>query len=95
MIPKEQSHSRMGINVWSKDWVKLLYLLTILFLMFFLVESLGYNLLSVSQLCKMGYNCLFTDIDVTVFRKSDDSLGFKGVLNGKLYLVDFIDNNMN
>jgi hypothetical protein len=43
----------------------------------------------------MVYNCLFTDIDVTVFRKSDDSLGFKGVLNGKLYLVDFIDNNMN
>jgi hypothetical protein len=24
----------------------------------FLVESLGYNLLSVSQLCNMGYNCL-------------------------------------
>ena len=24
----------------------------------FLVESLGYNLLSVSQLCHMGYNCL-------------------------------------
>jgi hypothetical protein len=23
----------------------------------FLVESLGYNLLSVSQLCNMGYNC--------------------------------------
>jgi hypothetical protein len=23
----------------------------------FLVDSLGYNLLSVSQLCKMGYNC--------------------------------------
>jgi hypothetical protein len=28
----------------------------------FLVDSLDYNLLSVSQLCKMGYNCLFTDI---------------------------------
>jgi hypothetical protein len=28
----------------------------------FLVNSLDYNLLSVSQLCKMGYNCLFTDI---------------------------------
>ena len=27
----------------------------------FLVESLGYNLLSVSQLCHMGYNCLFTN----------------------------------
>jgi hypothetical protein len=25
----------------------------------FLVESLGYNLLSVSQLCSMDYNCLF------------------------------------
>jgi hypothetical protein len=35
--------------------------------------------LSVSQLCKMGYNCLFTDIGVTVFRRSDDSVAFKGV----------------
>jgi hypothetical protein len=33
----------------------------------FLVESLGYNLLSVSQLCNMGYNCLFTNVDVSVF----------------------------
>ena len=33
----------------------------------FLVDSLDYNLLFVSQLCKMGYNCLFTDIGVTVF----------------------------
>jgi hypothetical protein len=59
----------------------------------FLVESLGYNLLSISQLCKMGYNCLFTDIDVTVFRRSDDSLAFKRVLDGQLYLFDFTDNN--
>jgi hypothetical protein len=28
----------------------------------FLVDSLDYNLLSVSQLCKMGYNCLFLQI---------------------------------
>jgi hypothetical protein len=48
----------------------------------FLVESLGYNLLSICQLCKMGYTCLFTDVDVTVFRRSDDSLTFKGVLDG-------------
>jgi hypothetical protein len=34
----------------------------------FLIYSLHYNLLSVSQLCKMGYNCLFTDIGVTVCR---------------------------
>jgi hypothetical protein len=55
----------------------------------FLVDSLDYNLLSVSQLCKMGCNCLFTDLGVTVFRRSDDSVAFKGVLEGQLYLVDF------
>jgi hypothetical protein len=59
----------------------------------FLVESLGYNLLSVSQLCHMGYNCLFTNIDVSVFRRSDGSLAFKGVLDDKLYLVDFSKEN--
>jgi hypothetical protein len=37
----------------------------------------------------MGYNCLFTNVDVSVFRRSDGSLAFKGVLDGKLYLVDF------
>jgi hypothetical protein len=58
----------------------------------FLVDSLDYNLLSVSQLCKMGYNYLFTNIGVTVFRRSDDSVAFKGVLEGQLYLVDFNDN---
>jgi hypothetical protein len=48
----------------------------------FLVDFLDYNLLSVSQLCKMGHNCLFTDIGITVFRRSDDSITFKGVLVG-------------
>jgi hypothetical protein len=55
----------------------------------FLVDSLDYILLQISQLCKIGYNCLFTDIGVTVFRRSDDSVAFKGVLEGQLYLVDF------
>jgi hypothetical protein len=55
-----------------------------------LIELLDYNLLSVSQLCEMGYNCLFTDKGVTIFRRSDDSFAFKDVLRGKLYLVDFI-----
>jgi hypothetical protein len=54
-----------------------------------LVESLGYNLLSISQLCDSGFNCLFTNEGVTVIRRSDDSVAFKGVLKGKLYLVDF------
>jgi hypothetical protein len=88
-IINELSHSGMEIKVWSKAWVKLLYLLTTPFPMFFLVDSLDYNLLSVSQLCKMGYNCLFTDVGVTVFRRSDDSIAFKGVLEGQLYLVNF------
>jgi hypothetical protein len=38
-----------------------------------LVESLDYNLLSVSQLCEMGYICLFTNKGVTVFMRSDSS----------------------
>jgi hypothetical protein len=54
------------------------------------VESLDYNLLSVSQLCEMSYNCLFTNKGVIVFRRSDGSFAFKGVLRGKLYLVDFV-----
>jgi len=55
----------------------------------YLVETLTYNLLSASQLCDMGYNCMFTNEDVTVFRRSDNSLAFKGVRKGKLFLVDF------
>jgi hypothetical protein len=59
----------------------------------FLVELLGYNLLSVSQLCHMGYNYLFTNTDAPVFRRSDSSLAFKCVLDNKLYLVDFTKEN--
>jgi hypothetical protein len=60
----------------------------------FLVESLSYNLLYVSQLCHIGYNCLFTSIDVSVFRRSGGSLAFRDVLDGKLYLVDFSKENV-
>jgi hypothetical protein len=55
-----------------------------------LIESLDYNLLSISQLYEMGYNCLFTDKGVTVFRRSDCFFAFKGVLRGKLYLVGLV-----
>ena len=37
------------------------------------VEMLGYNLLSFSQLCLMGYNCLFTNEAVTFSRREDSS----------------------
>jgi hypothetical protein len=55
-----------------------------------LVESLDYNLLSVSQLCEMGYNYLFTNKGVIIFRRSDGFFAFKCVLRGKLYLVYFV-----
>jgi hypothetical protein len=58
----------------------------------FLVESLDFNLLFISQLWQSGYNCLFTDVGVTIFRRSNDSVAFKGVLKGKVYLVDFSNN---
>jgi hypothetical protein len=52
-----------------------------------LVDSLSYNLMSVSQLCGMGYDCLFTDVDVKILRREDSSIAFTGRLKGKLYLV--------
>jgi hypothetical protein len=55
----------------------------------YLVETLVYNLLSVSQLYEMGYNCLFTNEGVTVFRREDSSIAFTGRLKGKVYFVDF------
>jgi hypothetical protein len=42
------------------------------------VDSLSYNLLSVSQLCEMGYNCLFTDKGVEIFIRDDFSIVFMG-----------------
>jgi hypothetical protein len=54
-----------------------------------LVDSLSYNLLSVSQLCGMGYDCMFTNVDVKIVRREDSYVAFTGLLKGKLYLVDF------
>ena len=58
------------------------------------VQSIGYNLLSVSQICKLGYNCLFTDTGVTVMKREDSSIAFMGCLKGILYLVDFTTNGV-
>jgi hypothetical protein len=54
-----------------------------------LVDSLSYNLMSVSQLCGMGYNCLLSDVDVKILRREDSSVALTGRLKGKLYLVGF------
>ena len=37
----------------------------------------------------MGYNCLFTNEGVTVFRRDNSSIAFTGQLKGKVYIVDF------
>src|SRR5436190_23019131 len=55
-----------------------------------LVDALSYNLLSISQLSEIGYNCLFTNVGVQILRREDSSIAFIGRLKGKLYLVDFI-----
>jgi hypothetical protein len=54
-----------------------------------LVDSLGYNFLSVLQLCGMGFDCLFTNVCVKILRREDSSIYFTGWLTCKLYLVDF------
>jgi hypothetical protein len=54
-----------------------------------LVDSLSYNLLSVLQLCAMGFDCLFTNVSVKILRREDSYVAFIGRLTGKLYLVDF------
>jgi hypothetical protein len=54
-----------------------------------LEESLSYNLLSVSQLFVMGFDCLFTNTCVKILRREDSSVAFIDWLNGKLYLVNF------
>ena len=59
-----------------------------------LVEFLNYNLLSVSQLCEMGFHYLFNHVGVIVFKRDDYSISLKGQLKGKLYLLDFSSNKV-
>jgi hypothetical protein len=55
---------------------------------------LDYNLLSVSQLYEIGYNYLFSNKGVTIFKRNDGSYALSCILRGKLYLVDFIPEEM-
>ena len=54
-----------------------------------LVESLGYNLLSVSRLADFGFNVLFTEVDCQVFQRDNHKMIFTGIRRGDLYIVDF------
>jgi transposase InsO family protein len=52
------------------------------------VDPLGYNLLSVSQLSEIGFDCHFSDKGVSIIRREDSSIVLAGRLRGRLYLVD-------
>jgi hypothetical protein len=59
------------------------------------VASLTFNLLSVGQLCDLGFECLSTEKEVVVSKKDDDQVIFKGFRYNKLYLVDFTSEDAN
>ena len=53
-----------------------------------LVETLGYNLLSIYHLGEAGYDSYFSKNYVKVFRSNDLSLVLVGHVEDKLYVVD-------
>ena len=53
-----------------------------------LVESLNFNLLSVAQLCDLGFKCIFGIDDVEIISVDGSNLIFKGFRYENLYLVD-------
>jgi hypothetical protein len=59
------------------------------------VAFLSFNLLSVGQLCDLGYQCLFTPNEVVVSKIDDKKMIFKGVRYNNLYLVDFTSEDAN
>jgi hypothetical protein len=54
-----------------------------------LVESLNFNLVSVAQLCDLGFKCIFRVDDVEITRVDGSNLIFKGFRYENLYLGDF------
>ena len=54
-----------------------------------LVESLNFNLLSMAQLCDLGFKCIFGVDDVEIISVDGSNFIFKGFRYKNLYLVDF------
>ena len=54
-----------------------------------LVQSLGFNLMSISKLCDMGMLVLFSASRCVVVSQDDYSFVFEGHRKGDLYIVDF------
>ncbi|WVZ79636.1 hypothetical protein U9M48_027192 [Paspalum notatum var. saurae] len=60
-----------------------------------LVDSLNFNLLSVGQLCDLGFQCLFKPNEVIVSRIDGGEEVFKDFRHNNLYLVNFNSKNAN
>jgi hypothetical protein len=60
-----------------------------------LVDSLNFNLLSISQLCDNGYKCTFTSNDIEVTSLDGKDSIFKGFRHENLYLVYFSSKKTN
>ncbi len=54
-----------------------------------LVESLGFNLMSVPMLCDLDMVLVFGKYHCIVLMESDNSEVFEGFRKGDLYIVDF------
>ena len=54
-----------------------------------LVESLNFNLLSIAQLCDLGFKCIFGVDVVEIISVDGSNLIFEGFRYENLYLVDF------
>jgi hypothetical protein len=54
-----------------------------------LVESLNFNLLSVAQLCDLGFKCIFGVDNVEIISVDGSNLIFKGFRYENQYMVDF------
>ena len=54
-----------------------------------LVESLGFNLMSVSMLCDLDMVVVFGKYRCVVVMEADNSKVFEGLRRGDLYIVDF------
>ncbi len=56
-----------------------------------LVDGLKHNLLSISQLCDKGFDVLFKQSLCIITNSIDNSLVFKGIRRGNVYVVDLDD----
>ena len=60
-----------------------------------LVDSLKFNLLSITQLCDHGYKCIFTSDSVEVTSLDGNDHIFTGFRHEDVYLVDFATKEAN